>query len=82
VPNSIAGSNILRLPAVSARIGLKRDAIYKLVREKKLAPPIKLTSRASGWLESDVAAFIEHRASARGKVARISARPLSKDQQS
>jgi prophage regulatory protein len=51
---------ILRLPAVRARVGLKTTAIYERIREpgKFRGPPfprpIKLGSRASGWVAAEV----------------------------
>ena len=57
---SIYPSRILRLPEVMARVGLKRESVYRLVRSRALAKPLKLGAggRASGWKESDVEEFI------------------------
>jgi len=57
-------SRILRLPAVEAKTGLKRDSIYRLARTGHFPKPIKLSERASGWLEDDVETFIERRVAA------------------
>jgi prophage regulatory protein len=45
---------ILRLPAVEARVGLRRTQIYQWVRRGVFPAPIKLSSRSSGWLESEI----------------------------
>lgn len=55
----MSANTILRLPQVKARTGLSRSTIYARVREGKLAPPVPLGPRAIGWLESDVARYIE-----------------------
>lgn len=52
---------ILRLPAVSAAVGLGRDSIYRLIREGKFPKPIKISERASGWLESDLKKWQDER---------------------
>jgi len=54
----------LRLPAVQAMTGLGRDSIYRLAREGKFPKPIKISERASGWVEAEVEAFNEQRIAA------------------
>lgn len=49
---------VLRMPALKARIGLGKTEIYNLVRDGELPAPIKLGPRASGWLESEIDAWI------------------------
>jgi len=56
---------ILRLPAVIEKSGLGRDSIYRLARKGEFPKPIKLSERASGWLEHEVDAFLEKRAAER-----------------
>jgi len=53
--------NILRLPAVKARTGLSRSSIYLRVSEGRFPKPINLGPRAVGWLESEVAEWLEQR---------------------
>ena len=55
---------ILRLPQVIKRTGLGRSTIYQLVKDGKFSPPIALSVRAVGWLESDVNAFLQSRVDA------------------
>ena len=62
---------ILRLPAVQEKSGLGRDSIYRGAREGWFPKPVKLTARASGWLEDEIDAWLAERAEARtaGEVA-------------
>ena len=55
------GDSFLRLPQVSARLGLGRSAIYELVKRGELCPPVKLGARASAWPSSAIDAFIADR---------------------
>lgn len=52
---------ILRLPAVKARTGLSRSSLYQRIRNGNFPRPVKLGPRASGWLESEVDAWIDAR---------------------
>jgi prophage regulatory protein len=57
---------VLRLPAVEAKTGIKKTKIYRLMREGKFAPSINLAGgRAVGWLEHELDAWIEKQAAAR-----------------
>jgi prophage regulatory protein len=52
---------VARLPAVEAKTGIKKTKIYKLMREGKFPPCIKLGGgRAVGWLETDLNEWIQH----------------------
>lgn len=55
------GEQILRLPQVCSKVGLGRDALYALIREKNFPPPIKITKKASGWTESEIDLWIKKR---------------------
>lgn len=50
---------ILRLPAVKKRTGLSKSALYKRIAEGTFPKPVGLGSRAVGWPESQVDAWIE-----------------------
>lgn len=50
---------ILRLPAVKLITGLSRSTIYLRVSQGIFPKPVSLGSRAVGWLESEVADWIE-----------------------
>lgn len=56
---------VLRLPATIAKSGLGRDSIYRGAREGWFPKPIKLSERASGWLEHEIDAFLDRRTAER-----------------
>jgi prophage regulatory protein len=56
---------VLRLPQVIEKSGLGRDSVYRGAREGWFPKPVKLTERASGWLESEIDTWLEHRAAKR-----------------
>jgi prophage regulatory protein len=65
---------LLRLKATKDKTGLGRDSIYRGGRDGWFPKPIKISERATGWLESEVDAWIESRvaasrSNANGKVA-------------
>lgn len=62
---------ILRLPQVQKRTGLSKSTIYNLIKVGELNSPIRLGTRAVGWLESDITHFIQGRI----RVVSISASP-------
>ena len=61
-------SRLLRLPAVSERVGLGQALIPRMAREGLFPRPVKISKRATGWLESEVEAFIEQRVAERDLV--------------
>ena len=63
--NQSNSSRILRLAATEAKVGLKRDNIYRLARLGRFPKPIKISERASGWLEHELEDFIARRAAQR-----------------
>jgi prophage regulatory protein len=52
---------ILRLPEVEAMTGRKRTAIYDAIAVGKFPPPVPLGERAVGWLEDEIADWVEGR---------------------
>lgn len=60
---------ILRLPAVKAKTGLSRSTIYLRVADGTFPKPVSLGSRAVGWLESEVEAWLQLRVEASRKLA-------------
>lgn len=54
-------NRILRLKPVTARVGLAKSTLYKLIANDNFPKPIKLGARAVGWLESDIDAWLELR---------------------
>ena len=54
-------SRIIRWPEVHERVGYCRTNIYYLIQSGDFPSPIKLGSRAVGWLESDIENWINSR---------------------
>lgn len=50
---------LLRLDAVERITGLKRSWIYKNVRAGNFPAPVRMSPRAVGWRESELARWIE-----------------------
>lgn len=59
------GERLLRMPEVSARTGLKRSAIYAAIRAKLFPAPVRISSCAVAWVESEVNRWIAERIAAR-----------------
>jgi len=55
------GASILRLPDVIKITALSRSAIYDLIAKGKFPKQIKLTSRSSGWIESEINQWLDDR---------------------
>ena len=61
----------LRLPEVQARTGLSRSTIYVRVEQGTFPRPVSLGSRAVGWIEAEVEAWMRQRvAERRGEETR------------
>jgi prophage regulatory protein len=52
---------ILRLPAVRAKTGLCRSAIYQHVADGSFPRPVSLGARAVGWIESEIETWISRK---------------------
>ena len=52
---------IMRLRDVEIVTGLSRSTIYALAQRGEFPPPRRLTSRASGWLASEVTRWLADR---------------------
>lgn len=59
-------TTILRLPAVTARIGLARSTIYRHVSDGTFPRPVRLGARAVGWFETDIENWLAQRTSRGG----------------
>lgn len=55
-------NRVLRLPEVIEIVSLSRSTIYNLINLEVFPKPMKLGPRAVGWLESDIARWLEARA--------------------
>lgn len=51
----------LRLPEVQKRTGLSRSTIYVRLAEGRFPRPVALGTRAVGWVEAEVEAWIRER---------------------
>ncbi|WP_439825373.1 helix-turn-helix transcriptional regulator [Aeromonas caviae] len=50
-----------RIAAVTARTGVPRSSLYRLIKQGRFPSPIKLSERSSAWRSSDVDAWIAAR---------------------
>jgi prophage regulatory protein len=66
---TLKNRRVLRLPAVIAKAGIGRDSIYRGAREGWFPKPVKLSTRASGWFEDEIDAYLERRAAVRDESA-------------
>lgn len=51
----------LRRPEVEHRTGFKRSQIYAMIKAGDFPPAVKLSVRAVGWRESDIAEWLASR---------------------
>ena len=52
---------ILRRQLVESQTGLSRSKIYDLITRDEFPRPIKIGARAVGWVEADIAAWINEK---------------------
>ena len=52
---------ILRRPAVEAMVGIGRSTLYAWVADGDFPRPVRLGTRAVGWRESDIHAWLASR---------------------
>ena len=52
-------TKLIRLPAVIERTGYSRSWIYELIKQKQFPQPIKIGSRAVGFIESEIEEFLQ-----------------------
>ena len=57
--------NILRRHVVERLTGLPRSTIYSKIARDEFPRPVRLSARAVGWLESEIAAWQQARIAAR-----------------
>lgn len=58
-------NKILRKPEVVEKTGLANSTLYAAIARGEFPAPLKLGVRASGWLESEVEAWLESRVALR-----------------
>ena len=59
--HTAAQYRILRWPDVRRVVGLSRSQVYKLISSGQFPKPVKLGSRATGWIEAEVLVWVEER---------------------
>ena len=64
---------IVELPQVQEATGKSRSTIYKRISEGLFPKPVKLGVKSVGWVEDEVAEYIEARIAARDGGANASA---------
>lgn len=57
----LRNDRILRLGEVMRKVGVGKTSIYEGVHKGTFPAPIKLGPRASGWLQSEVEAWLQER---------------------
>lgn len=57
----IPRDRLLRLAEVEAATGCKKTTIYKLMREGKFPPRVRITARMSVWSEAAVLTWVQDR---------------------
>lgn len=58
-------TKIIRLPQVKEMVGLGTTKVYEMIKNDEFPKQVKL-GRASGWIESEIKAWIDERARQRG----------------
>ena len=62
-------SKILKVKEVAEELNVSVQQIYKLVSKGRFPKPIKLGERGSGWLTSEIDAWLQSRIDARDEEA-------------
>jgi len=71
VPAAATQQRILRCRQVLSRTGLSRSSLYALIGRGEFPSAVRLSQRSVGWLEQDVAQWIEARSRVARGVARL-----------
>ena len=59
---------MLRLPEVTAKVGLKRTAIYAGIAAGRFPRPVQVGPRAVAWIESELESYLAKRIAERDKA--------------
>jgi len=54
---------LIRRPEVTARTGLSRTTLYRMIKAGAFPAPRQISYRAVAWVESDITAWVEGLAS-------------------
>lgn len=68
IPESKRIDRYIRMPEVQHITGLSRGLIYLMVSRGEFPKQVKIGSRASAWIESEVRQWMEDRLADRGSV--------------
>ena len=55
---------LMRRPAVEAKTGLSRSALYAMMAEGRFPRPVRISAKAVAWRASEVAAWMASREAA------------------
>lgn len=58
---TLPGGRIIRIREVMSMTGLSRSSIYAAIKQGTFPAQLKLSTRSSGWLESEVIQWRETR---------------------
>jgi len=58
-------TRILKLPEVMRLTALSRSSLYSFIKDKTFPKPVPLGSRSVGWVEKEVADWINQKAEMR-----------------
>ncbi|MEI8170860.1 MAG: AlpA family transcriptional regulator [Rhodoferax sp.] len=59
--------NLIRLPQVEIKTGLKKSTIYAGVKDKTFPSPVRLSARAVAWREENIDSWINARVTTGGQ---------------
>lgn len=62
-------SSLIRLPEVLKRTGFSRPWVYKLLKQKRFPPPIKIGGRAIAFVESEVNDWMNSKLHIHGEIS-------------
>ncbi|TNC61327.1 helix-turn-helix transcriptional regulator [Rubellimicrobium roseum] len=62
--------NLVRLPDVRARTGLATSTIYELISRGAFPRPIRISTRAVAWIETDLDSWLAERMTERDQTAK------------
>lgn len=66
----VAPVRLLRFPEVRRRTGLSRSTIWRLERRGEFPMHCRISSGAVGWVDSEIAAWLEQRIGTRSREPR------------
>lgn len=66
--NPLHNTRLLRLEEVKKVTGLSRSTLYAYIKTGDFPPPLQVGSRAVGWLENEITAWIGQKIESRGGV--------------